>query len=151
METPASQYLPFRVARHDFALPAACLRAVLPARELEPVAPSPSFTRFFGEWTCGFVIIRGRDVPVVDLRVRLNLTHGTRGRYPCIVVVEIATEDGPRLAGFLADRVAGIVHARERDVVHGKLRFGGRSLRVFDPELLLAIGRPEVTGSQAPG
>ncbi len=119
-------------------------------RELEPVAPSPSFTRCFGEWTCGFVILRGRDVPVVDLRIRLNLAHGARGRHPCIVVVEIATEDGPRLAGFLADRVADIVHARERDFVHGKLRFGRRSLHLFDPELLIAIGTPEVTGSQAP-
>ncbi len=84
--------------------------------------------------------MRGRDVPVVDLRGRLNLPHGTHGRNPCIIVVEIGTTDGARLAGFIADRVAKLVHARQRDCLHGKLRFGGRSLRVLDPELLLAIG-----------
>jgi chemotaxis signal transduction protein len=139
---PASrdgQYLTLRVARIDFAIKASHLRGILPARELEPVAPSPGLSRF-GEWTCGFARVRGRDIPVVDLRGQLNLPHGTHGRSPCIIVVEIATQDGPRLAGFVADRLGNMIHARERDFTHGKLQYGGRSLRVLDPERLLTIG-----------
>lgn len=140
------QYLTFRVARIDFAIEASRLRGILAARGLEPVAPSPSLTRFFGECMCGFASLRGRDIPVVDLRARLNLPHGTHGRHPCIIVVEIGTADGPRLLGFIADRVSNMIHARERDCIHGKLDFGGRTLRVLDPELLFAIGpAPAVT------
>jgi chemotaxis signal transduction protein len=145
VEAQAGRYLTFRVARIDFAIEAACLRGILPARDLEPVAPSPSLTRRCGEWTCGFASIfasfRGRDIPVVDLRGRLNLPHGTHGRHPCIIVVEIATpQGGSILAGFIADRIGNVVHPRERDFVHGKLRFSGRSLRVLNPEVLLATG-----------
>jgi purine-binding chemotaxis protein CheW len=132
------QYLTFRVARSDFAVEASRLRGILPAHTLEPVAPSAALSRRFGEWTCGFTSIRGRDIPVVDLRGRLNLPHGTHGRNPCIIVIEIDSADGPRLAGFVADRVASVIHVRGRDFFHGKLKFGGRSLNVLDPELLLA-------------
>jgi len=129
--------LTFRVGRVDFALDASRLRGILPARVLEPVAPSPQLSRAFGDGTCGFASIRGRDIPVVDLRSQLNLAHGTHGRHPCIIVVEISGSDGPRLAGFIADRISKVVHVRERDFLHGKLKFGGRSLSVLDPELLL--------------
>jgi chemotaxis signal transduction protein len=145
-DVQAGQYLTFRVARHDFAIQASRLRGILPARELEPVAPSPNLARFFGRWTRGFASIRGREIPVIDLCGLLELPHGTHG-HPCIVVVEIPTPEGPRLTGFLADRVTEMVYARERDFSHGKLRLGGRPRRVLDPEVLLASG-PAVT--QAP-
>jgi chemotaxis signal transduction protein len=136
-DVQAGQYLTFRVARHDFAIEASRLRGILPARELEPVMPSPDLARFLGSWTCGFASIRGRDIPVVDLRGLLQLPHGTQGRHPCIVVVEIATPQGPSLTGFLADRVTEMIYARERDFSRGKLRLGGRLRRVLDPEILL--------------
>jgi chemotaxis signal transduction protein len=139
---PAGQYLTFRVARTDFAIQAVHLRGILQGTDLQPAAPSPRLSSAFGEWTCGFASLRGRDIPVVDLRGQLNLPHGTHGRHPCIIVVEIAAVDGPRLLGFIADRVANMIHVRERerDFVHGKLRFGGRTLRVLDPDILVAIG-----------
>jgi chemotaxis signal transduction protein len=158
VETPpparrAGQYLTFRVARHNFAIEATRLRGILPAREMQSLAPSPNLARFFGEWTCGFASLRGRDIPVVDLRGRLNLAHGTHGRHPCIVVVEIPTPEGPRLAGFVADRVASMVYARERDFIHGNLRLFGRSLRVLDPDTLLAATPtvPELSPTGSPG
>jgi chemotaxis signal transduction protein len=135
----ADQYLTFRVARHDFAIRATSLRGILSARDLEPVAPSPKLTRFFGEYMCGFASIRGRDIPVIDLRARLKLAHGTYGRHPCIIVVEIPTGEGPRLAGFIADRVTETMFARERDFSHGKLRLGGRLREILDPEMLFAL------------
>jgi len=138
VQARAGQYLTFRVARIDFVVPATRLRGILPASDLEPVAPSPSLARFFGRWTCGFASFRGRDIPVVDLRGQLNLPHGTHGRHPCIIVVEIGTAEGARLVGFMAGRVANMIHARECDFLHGKLRFRGRTLRVLDPEILLA-------------
>ncbi len=132
------QYLNFRVARRDFAIQASLVRGILSVRDLEPVAPSPSLSQFFGEWTCGFVTLRGSDVPVIDLRGRLNLPHATHGRHPCIVVVEVGTSSGPRLAGFIADRVSEIVYVPEGQFADGELRSGASLRRLLDPDLLLA-------------
>jgi chemotaxis signal transduction protein len=149
----AGQYLTFRVARHDFAIEASYLRGIFPARDLEPVAPSANLDRFFGRWTCGFAKIRGLEIPVIDLRGLLELPHGTHGRHPCIVAVEIPAPEGPRLAGFLADRVTEMIYARERDFSRGKLRLGGRLRRVLDPQLLLAPSSavPPASGLRAAG
>jgi chemotaxis signal transduction protein len=141
----ADQYLTFRVARYDFAIRAASLRGILSTRDLELVAPSPKLTRFFGEHLCGFTSMRGRDVPVIDLRARLKLPHATYGRHPCIIVVEIPTGEGPSLAGFIADRVTETIFARERDFSHGKLRLGGRLREVLHPEMLFVAEAASVT------
>jgi purine-binding chemotaxis protein CheW len=122
----------FRIARQDFAIDATAVRGILPARELERVDPNPGLTNFFGPWICGFATLRGRDVPVIDLRAKLNLPHATQGRQSCIVVLEIPGPDGPRLVGFLADRVVDVVPARARDLT-GRLRLR----RVLDPNFLL--------------
>lgn len=138
MEIQAGQYLAFRVARHDFAIDAALVRGILPAHDLEPAVPSPNLYRFFGQWICGFITLRGQEVPVIDLRGRLNLPQASYGRHPCIVVIESGSPEGPRLAGFLADHLSQIIYAHDRDFSFGKLYRGRKPRRVLDPSLLLA-------------
>jgi chemotaxis signal transduction protein len=130
VETRAGQYITFRVARQDFAMEASCVRGIFPARELVPLGT-------FSQWVSGFATLRGRNFPVIDLRAKLNLPDGTHGRQPYIVAVEVKTCEGPRLVGFIADRVCEMVRARNRDFHLGKLRLAGRPRVVFDPETLL--------------
>jgi chemotaxis signal transduction protein len=147
VDTRAGQYITFRLARQDFAMEASCVRGILPAGEMAPVGPlDPLLTRCFSQyfspyvspWMSGFATLGGRDFPVIDLRAKLGLPHATHGRQPYIVVVEVKTVDGPRLAGFIADRVCELVQARDRDFHLGKLRLAGRPRHVLDPESLLA-------------
>lgn len=138
VEIQVGQYLTFRVARHDFAVDAALVRGILPAHRLQPAVPSPNLYRFFGQWICGFATLRGQEIPVIDLRGRLNLPPALYGRHPCIVVLEGISPEGPRLAGFLADHVSQIVYARDRDFSFGKLYRGRKARRLLDPALLLA-------------
>ncbi len=124
------------------------VRAILPSQEFTPlgntIAESRPLLGAFGEaawlekWTCGFAALRGRAFPVIDLRAKLGIPYGSRGRQPCIVVVEVGTPLGPQLAGFVADRISEIVQARERDFSRGKLRAAGRPRHVLDPEILLS-------------
>ncbi len=137
METREGQYLTFRVARRDFAMEASCVRGILPARELVPVdTSSPILVRTFSQWLIGFATLRGRDFPVIDLCAKLRLPHAAHGRQPYIVAVEVNSSDGPRLAGFIADRVCEVVRARQRNFHLGKLRLAGRPRLVLDPESL---------------
>lgn len=138
MDIQAGQYLTFRVARNDFAVDAAAVRAILPAHDLRPAVPSPSLYRFFGAWICGFTTLRGQEIPVIDLRSRLNLPHASFGRHPCIIVIENGPPESPRLAGFVADRVSQLIYARDRDFSFGKLYRGGKPRRILDPALLSA-------------
>jgi len=145
---PSGKYLTFRIARQDFAMELSRVRGILPARELAPLSRTIADTRPllgpFGEaawleqWTCGFAALQGRAFPVIDLRSKLGIPPGSRGRQPCIVVVEVATRLGPQLAGFMADRISDIVQTRERDFSRGKLRGRGRPREILDPDILLS-------------
>lgn len=114
------------------------IRGILPAHDLQPMVPSSESYRLFGRWTCGFATLRGKGIPVVDLRGLLSLPHATHGRHPCIVVLETGTPECPRLTGFIADHVSQLVYARDRDFSFGKLYRGRKPRRVLDPALLVA-------------
>ena len=133
-ELRGRRYLTFRVARQDFAMDASRVLGVLPRHEL--IAAEATDPRLPG-WLCGIARMRGRDFPVIDLRGKLGLVHGSHGRTPCIVAVEIAASEGPQLVGFIADRVSEVVKVREHDIRRGKLQIGGRPRQILDPDLVL--------------
>lgn len=146
-EASVGQYITFRVARQEFAMDATRLRGLLPIHELVPLdAPQGQHP----EWICGIASIRGRDFPVVGLRGKLGVAHGSHGRQPCIVAVEVASADGPRLVGFIADSISEVLTLRERDVLDGVARIGGRPRRVFDPDQLLLEAEIEGLWRPAP-
>ena len=118
----AGKYLTFRVARQDFAINAEHIRGILPMHEMVALTVTHA-------WISGFAAVGGRDFPVVDLRAKLAIPHGSHGREPFIVVVE----SSGRLVGFVADRVSEVLDARQRDFRNGALRTQGRPRRVLEP------------------
>jgi purine-binding chemotaxis protein CheW len=144
---PSGDYLTFRLGGQNFAMEASKLRAILPGTDLAPLhrslAEAAALLGPFGQTPltrqqiCGFAVLQGRDVPVIDLRARLGLPDAPPRKRTSIVVVEVTGNRGPQLAGFVADGVSEVVHARGRDISRGKLRNMGRPRRVFDPDVLL--------------
>lgn len=122
----AGKYLTFRVARQDFAMNAAGVRGIIPVHEMVALHTAH-------EWIRGFAAIGGRDFPVIDLRAKLGIAHGSHGREPFIIVVET----GGRLAGFIADRVSEVLDVRARDFRNGMVRTHGRPRKVLEPDQIM--------------
>lgn len=127
----SKRYLTFRVARQNFAIPAERVRGILPLGDLVPVPRSRADF-------AGIASLGGRTLAVFDLRVKLGLRHTSQGRRPKIVVIEVAPSDGPRLAGFIADRVTDLAVYPARDFSHGAFRGDGRPRRLLDPDQLIS-------------
>ena len=122
----AGKYLTLRVARQDFAVSADCVRGILPVHEMVALEAPHNFV-------CGFAAVGGRDFPVLDLRAKLDIPHGSHGREPFIIVVET----GGRLAGFIADRISEVLELRSRDFRNGAVRGHGRPRRILDPDQIM--------------
>ena len=103
----------------------AFVRSILPVHQMTAIAAH--------QWICGFAAISGRDFPVIDLRAKLGIAHGSHGREPFIIVVET----GEKLVGFIADRVSEVLDLRPRDFRNGAVRTRGRPRRVLDPALIM--------------
>jgi chemotaxis signal transduction protein len=127
------RYLAFRIAGQEFAVDAGRVRGILPIHELAAIEEALPCSPACAE---GVASLGGRDFPVIDLRSKLRLRAPARGRERVIVVVEHAAPQGWQLVGFVADRVSGLIKARENDYRRGKLHTPGRPRRILDPDAI---------------
>jgi purine-binding chemotaxis protein CheW len=94
------QWLRLSVADDPCAVPIDRVREILEVGLLTPMPLTPPVVR-------GVMNLRGAVVPVIDLGERLAGRAVTLGRRTCIVVVELAAQDGfdGAVMGLLADAV----------------------------------------------
>jgi purine-binding chemotaxis protein CheW len=94
----ASQVVVFGLQDRQYAFAIATVTEILRMVAITEVPESP-------EWLTGVINLRGRTVPVIDLRTRLGLSRRAPRRDTAILVVECAA----RPVGFIADEVVEIV------------------------------------------
>lgn len=92
------QYLTCGVGGETFALGIAQVREVLDVGSFSRVPNMPPFVR-------GMIDVRGKAVPVIDLRVKFGMSAAEIGEAARIIVLEVVLEGRPLVIGALADRV----------------------------------------------
>lgn len=100
-EIPSSndnQYLTFTLERELFALDIGSVREVLELVNITRVPRTPDYIR-------GVINLRGRAVPVVDLKLKFGMGSTERTVNTCIIIVEVTLEGEATVLGALADSV----------------------------------------------
>ena len=103
----AGKYLTFRLRSETYGVPVLKIREILRMMEVTPVPQLPEYIR-------GVVNLRGKIIPVVDLRRRFRLPDPVEER-TCIVVVQVELGAGeksePRSVamGMVVDAVDEVV------------------------------------------
>jgi purine-binding chemotaxis protein CheW len=147
-DDPTSVIL-LRLEGHEYALPLGCVVEVVRMAALAPVPDAPAHV-------LGLLDLRGRVVPVLDLRRRLGLAPAEPGLSTPICVVEA----GGRGFGLVADAVTDVrplagpvdrlADASEDGPVAGVAHVDGRLVPVLDPARLAGPAppaRPEPAGA----
>ncbi|EFL50453.1 CheW protein [Solidesulfovibrio fructosivorans JJ]] len=93
-----NQYLTFTLERELFALDISSVREVLELVNITRVPRTPEYIR-------GVINLRGRAVPVVDLKLKFGMGATERTVNTCIIIVEVALEGESTVLGALADSV----------------------------------------------
>jgi purine-binding chemotaxis protein CheW len=57
----------------------------------------------------GVINLRGKVVPVVDLRLKFGMTAAEYSQRTCIIVTQIEMESGPVLMGIVVDGVSEVI------------------------------------------
>lgn len=140
----AESYVAFVLGGEGYALPVGRVREVLDEGGLTAV-PGGS------PWLVGLCNLRGRVVPVWDLRGPFGLEPSAREAAPCVLMVEPEAAAGPRLAGLLVDRVSDVLDVPAAEVgpaptlglgggsafVRGMIPHRGKFLLVLDLDRVL--------------
>ncbi|MFH0809999.1 MAG: chemotaxis protein CheW [Pseudomonadota bacterium] len=97
-KTELKQYLSFTLGEEEFALEIDRVREVLGYPVITVVPRMPDYLR-------GVINLRGNVVPVVDLRLKFNMSKTQRTVDTCVVIVEAMLEGEVTVMGLLTDSV----------------------------------------------
>lgn len=106
----AGKYLTFAVAQERYSVPVLKVREIMRLCPVTPVPRMPSYIK-------GVINLRGKIVPVVDLRERFSLGAAVDTERICIVVVQVEEPDGAsRLTGMIVDVVEEVSQFQSDDL-----------------------------------
>jgi len=98
----AGKYLAFWLAKEEFAVPVGRVREIIPVQEITPVPQAPFYV-------LGVINLRGKVVPVMDLRLRLGVAREGADVRACIVVMQPDPSRGRSPIGVVVDGVSEVL------------------------------------------
>lgn len=96
------QFLTLTLAGERYAIPVGRVREVLEPMRVTKIFCSAPYLK-------GIIDIRGSGVPVMDLRMRFDMSETVIGKDTVIVVVENAATDSVKMVGLLTDAVHEVI------------------------------------------
>lgn len=98
----AAKYLTFTLGNEEYAVGVLKVREIIKMMDITAVPQVPPYVK-------GVVNLRGRVIPIVDLRVRFGLPAVEYAERTCIVVVELGLHDSSALMGLIVDAVSDVL------------------------------------------
>jgi purine-binding chemotaxis protein CheW len=96
------RYLTFSVAHEEYAVEVHRVREIIGPSAMEPAANAAPYIR-------GVIQLRGRTVPVLDLRRRFGLEEAEQRREDCIITVLVKGWEEPFLMGLLVEGIREVI------------------------------------------
>jgi purine-binding chemotaxis protein CheW len=104
------KYLTFLLGHESYGLPVLKVHEIIRVVEITPVPHMPPYVK-------GVINLRGKLVPVVDLRIRFDLTAREFTENTCIVVARVKSASGGALhMGFIVDGVEEVLNLTQGDI-----------------------------------
>lgn len=104
----AGKYLIFRLSKEEFGIPVLQAREILSLQEITAVPNTPHHIR-------GVINLRGKIIPVVDLRLKFDMP-AEESATTCIVVVQVERGTESLQIGMVVDSVIEVSYLRPGDI-----------------------------------
>ena len=108
-EIKAGKYLTFKLADEDYGISLLKVREIIGMMPITSVPRTPEFVK-------GVINLRGKVIPVTDLRLRFGMPESAYTERTCIIVVEIRTATSTVQMGIVVDAVTEVLPVREEEI-----------------------------------
>ena len=105
----AGKYLTFHLAKEQFGFQILKVREIISVVKITPIPNVASYIR-------GVINLRGKIIPVMDLREKLHLTSVETDRRNCIIITEFEDEGDMHEMGLLVDSVSEVLDIEADDI-----------------------------------
>ncbi len=99
----AGKYLTFHLANEEFGIRVLKVREIMGLQEITAVPQTPCHIK-------GVINLRGKVVPVIDLRLKFGLPAAEYTQRTCIIVTQVQGESSSVLMGIVVDGVSEVLN-----------------------------------------
>lgn len=125
------KYLTFSLAGEEYGIGILKIKEIIGMMSITAVPQTPDFVK-------GVINLRGKVIPVIDLRLRFGMEPIDYTDRTCTIVVEIEGASGPILIGTVVDSVSEVLNIKNEDIENAP-SFGTR----LNTESILGMAKME--------
>ena len=126
-ESKAGKYLTFALADEEYGLEILKVREIIGIMDIAEVPQTPDFVK-------GVINLRGKVIPVIDLRSKFQMETIEQTEETCIIVVDV---DGVEM-GIIVDRVSEVLDIASEEIEEPP-SFGAN----VDTDFILGMGKAQ--------
>jgi purine-binding chemotaxis protein CheW len=108
MET-VNKYLLFSIYTENYAIPIISVREIIRYEEMTPIRDSQKYLK-------GVINLRGKIIPIIDMRLKLGIEEKKFDDRTVIIIVEINGERNLYEVGIAVDVVYEVLELKESDI-----------------------------------
>jgi purine-binding chemotaxis protein CheW len=112
------KYLTFCLAGEEYGIGILKIKEIIGMMPITPVPRTPAYVK-------GVINLRGKVIPVVDLRLKFEMEEMGYTERTCIIVLETRGQLGSVLVGIVVDSVSEVLNIRAADIEEAPA-FGAR-------------------------
>ncbi|MDY0161960.1 chemotaxis protein CheW [Desulfobotulus sp.] len=105
----AGKYLTFSLGEEEYGIGILKVKEIIGMMPITPVPQTPRFVK-------GVINLRGKVIPVVDLRLKFSMPPVDYTERTCIIVVEIKGASGSLLMGCVVDSVSEVLNIKAEEI-----------------------------------
>lgn len=106
----AGKYLTFTLHNESYGIDVLKVREIIRLTTITVVPQMPAYVR-------GVINLRGKIIPVMDLRLKFGFSEATSTEHTCIIVVQVKLPDGkPAQMGLVVDGVEEVANIAGADI-----------------------------------
>lgn len=109
MELHKGKYLTFTLGNEEYGIPILQVKEIIGLMDITVVPRTPGFIK-------GVINLRGKIIPILDLRIKFGMSEKKHNERTCIIVVEIYTNNTKNLMGVVVDTVSEVVNIPAKDI-----------------------------------
>jgi purine-binding chemotaxis protein CheW len=103
VDARAGKYLTFQLAQEEFGIRVLKVREIMGLQEITAVPQTPGHVK-------GVINLRGKVVPVIDLRLKFGLPAAEYTQRTCIIVTQVKGESTSVMMGIVVDGVSEVLN-----------------------------------------
>lgn len=103
------KYLTFTLADESYGIGILKVKEIIGMMPVTSVPRTPAFVK-------GVINLRGKVIPIVDLRLKFSMDPISYTDRTCIIVVEIDADDTTVLIGIVVDAVSEVLNIAEENI-----------------------------------